>query len=295
MYYNSARSGPEMTSAMHSENSLENFQRRELRRIKEEVFKIKQRKTPSRMRSVDMNATDDSYQTPRNKVEANNSLENTENLETSNLPTLTKLEPRMTSRIEEFTEETEPIKTQRETVKESESMKTVTLGESKEEREVEQPQPPRARLAQHDNSLHYSNAATNSNQSEQPFEEMMIQASLAPEIQRSVRPRFRGVKLSEIKSISSKSSKISPKTTEGIMSGDLSLHNIGVSFTPKLGSMLNMKSSFAGTHRRSSKQTSPKAGSVRLKTEEELIEKTSSLSRTMRSVEIVSKIVKQYK
>ena len=93
--------------------------------------------------------------------------------DTSNLPTLTKMEPRMASRIEEFTEETEPIqeKTQRDTVKESESMKTVTLGneESKEEREgereVEQPLP-RARLAQHDNSLHYSNAATNSNQSE---------------------------------------------------------------------------------------------------------------------------------
>ena len=77
------------------------------------------------------------------------------------------------------------------------------------------------------------------------------------------------------------------------MSGDLSLHNIGVSFTPKLGSMVNMKSSFAGSQRRMSKT---KTGSLRLRATEELgEEKKASLSRTMRSVEIVSKIVKQYK
>ena len=71
---------------------------------------------------------------------------------------------------------------------------------------------------------------------------MMIGSAL-PE--RPVRPRIRGVKLSEIKSISSKSSRLTPKETEGIRSGDLSLHNIGVSFTPKLGSLANVRSSFA--------------------------------------------------
>ena len=220
-----------------------------------------------------MQASEEMYETPRTRVGQANSIENTDTLDTSNLPTLTKMEPRMTSRIEEFTEETEPIqeKTQRETIKESESMKTVTLGndESKEERDIEQP-PPKARLAQHDNSLHYSNAATNSNQSEQPFEDLVIQASLAPEIQKSVRPRFRGIKLSEIKSISSKSSRLSPKTTEGIMSGDLSVHNIGVSFSPKLGSMVNMKSSFAGDQRRPTKpseKAKSNEGVLRIKTE----------------------------
>ena len=56
-----------------------------------------------------MQASEEMYETPRTRVGQANSIENTDTLDTSNLPTLTKMEPRMTSRIEEFTEETEPI------------------------------------------------------------------------------------------------------------------------------------------------------------------------------------------
>lgn len=61
------------------------------------------------MRSIEMQASEEMYETPRTRVGQANSIENTDTLDTSNLPTLTKMEPRMTSRIEEFTEETEPI------------------------------------------------------------------------------------------------------------------------------------------------------------------------------------------
>ncbi len=87
-----------MTSGLHSENSLETFQRKELRRIKEEVFKRKAPPLVSRMKSVDMQTeeakasvgTIETYETPRRHPQAH-SIESTG----GDFPTLTKLEPRM--------------------------------------------------------------------------------------------------------------------------------------------------------------------------------------------------------